>query len=345
MRILLTGGAGFIGTHVLALLRERGHDVSVLDSLRPDVHRGPLPAIDGLVRGDVRDADVLDRLLPGTDVVIHLAAKVGLGVDVADLPDYADSNVHATAVLLAAMARAGVGRLVLAGSMVAYGEGLGRCATHGDVSPGPRVEDDLAAGRFEPPCPLCGKALEPALVGEQAALDPRNAYAASKVGQEQFASSWARATGGRAVSMRYHNVYGPGLPIDTPYAGVAAIFLSALRRGEAPAVYEDGGQRRDFVHVRDVAAATVTAAEHPSPETFRAYNVGSGIPRTVGDLATALAHATGGPSPVITGRYRLGDVRHITADSTRLRTELGWAPQVDFADGTAELARTLPGSR
>ncbi|MBE7188261.1 NAD-dependent epimerase/dehydratase family protein, partial [Jatrophihabitans endophyticus] len=145
MKVLLTGGAGFIGTHVLARLRERDHEVVVLDSLRPDVHGDSPTAIDGLVRGDVRDAAVLDDVLPGTDVVVHLAAKVGLGVDVQDLPDYADSNVHGTAALLAAMARAGVGRLVLAGSMVAYGEGLGRCATHGEVAPAARVESELAA--------------------------------------------------------------------------------------------------------------------------------------------------------------------------------------------------------
>ncbi|HEV7203961.1 MAG TPA: NAD-dependent epimerase/dehydratase family protein [Jatrophihabitans sp.] len=335
MRVLLTGGAGFIGTHVLARLRERGHETAVLDSLRPEVHRGTVKSVDHPV--DVRDAAAVERALAGIDTVVHLAAKVGLGVDVQDLPDYADSNVHGTAVLLAAMARCGVRRLVLASSMVVYGEGRGRCAEHGEVIPGPRREADLAAGRFEPPCPVCGAELAPALVGEDAATDPRNAYADSKLGQEQFASSWARAAGGSVAALRYHNVYGPGLPIDTPYAGVAAIFLSALRRGEAPQVFEDGGQRRDFVHVRDVAAATVTAAErHDSG--VRAFNVGSGTPRTVGDLANALATATGGPPPQVTGAYRLGDVRHITADSSRLKAELGWAPQVDFADGTAELA-------
>ena len=282
----------------------------------------------------------LDTALAGVDAVIHLAAKVGLGVDVADLPDYADSNVHGTAALLAAMARAGVGQLVLASSMVVYGEGLGTCPTHGAVAPGPRVEAELAAGRFEPPCPVCGAPLAPALVGEDAALDPRNAYAASKVGQEQFASSWARVTGGSVAALRYHNVYGPGLPIDTPYAGVAAIFLSALRRGAAPQVNEDGGMRRDFVHVRDVAAATVAALRHR--DGVRAFNVGSGTPRTVGEMAAALAAALGGPAPVITGRYRLGDVRHVTADSSRARAELGWAPRVEFAAGMAELARPLP---
>lgn len=338
MRVLLTGGAGFIGTHVLHRLRERGHDVVVYDSLRPDVHRGAPPRLAGLVRADVRDAGALDRALPGVDAVVHLAAKVGLGVDVQDLPDYADSNVHGTAVLLAAMARAGVGRLVLASSMVVYGEGLGHCAEHGDVRPGPRRETDLAAGRFEPPCPVCGAALAPALVGEDAPPDPRNAYADSKLGQEQFATSWARATGGSVAALRYHNVYGPGLPVDTPYAGVAAIFLSALRRGEPPQVFEDGGQRRDFVHVRDVAAATVAAAEQ-HVVGVRAWNVGSGTPRTVHDLAAALSAAVGGPGVTVTGAYRLGDVRHVTADSARVRRELGWAPEVPFDAGVAGLAR------
>ncbi len=336
MRVLLTGGAGFIGTHVRTVLADGGHEVIVLDSLRPDVHRGEPPAFDGLRVGDVRDRGALDGALRGVDAVVHLAAKVGLGVDVADLPDYADSNVHGTAALLAAMARADVERLVLASSMVVYGEGLGACPTHGPIAPGPRVEADLAAGRFEPPCPTCGAPLAPALVGEDAALDPRNAYAASKVGQEQFASSWARVTGSSVAALRYHNVYGPGLPRDTPYAGVAAIFLSALRRGQAPQVNEDGGMRRDFVHVRDVAAATVAALGHRAG--VRAFNVGSGTPRTVGEMAAALASAVGGPPPVITGNYRLGDVRHVTADSARARTELAWAPRVAFTDGMAELA-------
>ena len=257
MRILLTGGAGFIGRHVLAELSGRAHEVRVVDSMRADVHGGEPPDLPGadLVVGDVRDGAVLDAALVGVDTVCHLAAKVGLGVDVQDLPDYAGSNDLGAAVLLAAMARAGVGRLVLASSMVVYGEGFGRCPTHGLVRPGPRVEADLAGGRFEPPCPRCAQRLECVPVTEDAPPDPRNAYAASKLAQEHLASSWARATAGGVAALRYHNVYGPGMPRDTPYAGVAAIFLSALRRGQPPVVFEDGGQRRDFVHVRDVAAA------------------------------------------------------------------------------------------
>lgn len=342
MRVLLTGGAGFIGQHVLRELLARGHDVAVMDSLRADVHRDghawAPPAGVAFHEADIRDRDALNRAVAGRDAVIHLAAKVGLGVDVGDLPDYALSNDAGTAELLAAMARANVMRLTLASSMVVYGEGLGRCPEHGAVTPAPRNASALAAGKFEPPCPICGRALETTLVSENDPLDPRNAYATSKVAQEYYAANWARVTGGSVAALRYHNVYGPGMPRDTPYAGVAAIFTSALRRGEAPKVFEDGRQRRDFVHVRDVASATVIACENHA-SGVRAFNVGSGTPRTVGDMAMALAQALNGREPQVTGQFRLGDVRHITADSSRLRAEMKWAPRVDFADGMLELAR------
>jgi dTDP-L-rhamnose 4-epimerase len=341
LRILVTGGAGFIGHHVIHGLLARGHAVRVLDSLRPDVH-GPdagwqPPAGSQLQRGDVRDPLAIDEALKGVDAVIHLAAKVGLGVDVGDLPDYASSNDVGTAELLAGMARAGVKRLTQASSMVVYGEGEAICAVHGSVRPAPRLEASLMAGDFEPPCPNCGRPLQVKLVDEDTPFDPRNAYATSKVAQEYYASNWARVTGGAVANMRYHNVYGPGMPQDTPYAGVAAIFLSSLRRGAAPAVFEDGGQRRDFVHVRDIAMATILASEQ-HVEGVRSYNVGSGTPRTVGQMAEALARALHGPAPVVNGRYRLGDVRHITADSSRLVRELGWSPSIDFEDGMRELS-------
>jgi dTDP-L-rhamnose 4-epimerase len=340
MHVLLTGGAGFIGGQVLRELLDRGHQVRVLDSLRRDVHRGSQwkpPAGVEFITGDVRDASVVDTALARIDAVIHLAAKVGLGVDIGDMPDYASSNDAGTGELLAGMARAGTARLTLASSMVVYGEGLGHCPEHGDVTPGPRLETALMTGDFEPPCPICGRRLGTMLVDEATKFDPRNAYATSKVAQEFYAANWARATGGAAAMMRYHNVYGPGMPKDTPYAGVAAIFTSLLRSGQAPKVFEDGGQRRDFIHVKDIAAATVLACErHQAGVT--AYNVGSGTPCTVGDMALALSAALGGPAPVVTGQYRLGDVRHITADSSKLRAELGWRPAIEFIDGMAELA-------
>ncbi|WP_369226371.1 NAD-dependent epimerase/dehydratase family protein [Streptomyces sp. R39] len=327
MRVLVTGGAGFIGSHVVEALTARGHEAVVFD-VRDD------PG------ADVRSPATVGQALAGVDAVCHQAAMVGLGVGFGDAAEYVSHNDLGTAVLLSAMAEAGVRRLVLAGSMVVYGEGRYECPRHGVVRPGPRAVADLDAGRFEPRCPVCGAELTPGLVGEDAPADPRNVYATTKLAQEHLAAAWARSTGASAVSLRYHNVYGPRMPRDTPYAGVASFFRSALARGEAPRVYEDGRQRRDFVHVEDVAAANAVALEaDPVPGVLRAYNTGSGEPHTVGEMARALAAAYGGPAPVVTGEYRLGDVRHITADSSRLRADLGWKPEVGFADGIAEFAR------
>ncbi|MFF9765818.1 NAD-dependent epimerase/dehydratase family protein [Streptomyces sp. NPDC014636] len=326
MRVLVTGGAGFIGSHVVEALTARGHEAIVFD-VRAD------PA------ADVRDPAVVARAVAGMDAVCHQAAMVGLGVGFGDAAEYVSRNDLGTAVLLAGMAEAGVRNLVLAGSMVVYGEGRYTCPRDGLVRPGPRAVADLEAGRFEPRCPACGAELTPGLVGEDAPADPRNVYATTKLAQEHLAAAWARSTGGSAVSLRYHNVYGPRMPRDTPYAGVASFFRSALARGEAPRVFEDGRQRRDFVHVRDVAAANVVALQARSePGALTTYNTGSGEPHTVGEMAHALADAHGGPAPVVTAEYRLGDVRHITADSSRLRAELGWKPEVGFAEGMREFA-------
>ncbi|MEU3917550.1 NAD-dependent epimerase/dehydratase family protein [Streptomyces sp. NPDC029004] len=342
MRVLVTGGAGFIGSQVVAALAARGHDPVVLDALLPAAHPVPPPLPDAeWLLGDVRDRELLARALRGVDSVCHQAAMVGLGKDFADAPEYVGCNDLGTAVLLAAMAEAGVSELVLAGSMVVYGEGRYDCPRHGRVRPGPRATGDLEAGRFELLCPECGAELTSGLVEEDAPTDPRNVYATTKLAQEHLAAAWARATGGRAVALRYHNVYGPGMPRDTPYAGVASFFRSALERGEAPQVFEDGRQRRDFVHVRDVAEANAIALEAlrgREPGVLTPFNTGSGTPHTVGEMAGALASAHGGPAPVVTGEFRLGDVRHITADSRRLRAELGWKPRIGFAQGMTEFA-------
>ena len=291
MQTLVTGGRGFIGTAVVGELLARGHGVTVLDSLRADVHgarpSNPLPDGVRLVAGDVRDPATVASALRtpgGTDAVVHLAAKVGLGAGLGDLDDYVSSNDLGTAVLLQAMAAHGVGRLVLAGSMVVYGDGAYACPDDGPQAALPRTAADLAGGRFDPACPACGKALEPGPTFEDAPTDPRNGYAATKLHQEQLSAVFARETGASVASLRFHNVYGPGMPRDTPYAGVASIFLSELAAGRPPKVHEDGAQRRDFVHVRDVARAVATAAElagSPAAMPFRAFNIGSGRITTV----------------------------------------------------------------
>ena len=358
MRVLVTGAAGFIGSHIASMVREAGHEVRGLDSLTPAVHNGrPSHVLGDLVVGDVRDPAAVDEALAGVDAVCHQAAMVGLGVDLSDLPLYADVNVTGTAVLLEAMGRHGIGRLVFASSMVVYGEGAYDCAGHGRVRPLPRDPGDLDAGLFEPRCPACGSSLVTATVGEEAPLDPRNAYAASKVAQEHLSASWARLTGGVAVGLRYHNVYGPRMPRDTPYSGVAAIFRSCLENGVPPRVFEDGGQRRDFVHVGDVARANLLALEAVSGSgtgggtgggaggrgsaegSLRCYNVASGEPHTVGEMASALALAFGGIEPVVTGEYRLGDVRHIVASPEGAARDLGFRAQTPFAAGIAEFAK------
>jgi len=293
-----------------------------------------------LIEGDIVDEEVCAAAVRGVDVVLHQAARVGLGKDPEDLPGYVSDNDLGTAMLLRALWRAGFeGRLVLASSMVVYGEGRYRCSAHGVVRPGPRSTVDLDAGRFDPPCPSCGAALTWSLVPEDAPVDPRSVYAATKLAQEHLCASWARQAGASVVALRYHNVYGPGLPRDTPYAGVASLFLSALLAGEPPRVFEDGAQARDFVHVDDVARANVLALGVDVPAGgFAPVNVCSGRSTTVLDMAGALASAVSGPCPVVTGEYRLGDVRHVVASPERARTLLGFEAGVSFEHGMTELA-------
>ncbi|PPJ33697.1 NAD-dependent dehydratase [Nocardia nova] len=337
MRILLTGAAGFIGSHVWRALTDAGHEVVAVDAMLTAAHGVEARSPEGLHRVDVRDEDALDRLLPGIDVVCHQAAVVGAGVTAQDAPAYASHNDLGTAVLLAAMDRAGCRRLVLASSMVVYGEGRYRTADSVAVAPLPRRRADLERGVFDHTHPDTGAPLQWAPVSEDAALDPRSLYAASKLAQENYAAAWATATSSTVTALRYHNVYGPEMPRDTPYSGVAAIFRSALETGAAPRVFEDGAQMRDFVHVTDIADANLRAVEQPL-DRFTALNIASGHPISIGAVAAILARAKGGPEPVVTGEFRPGDVRHIVAGPDRARELLGFTAAIDPTQGLTDFA-------
>lgn len=337
MRVLLTGAAGFIGSRIGPALQAAGHEVVAVDAMLTAAH-GPDAAVPpGCRLLDVRDADAARVALAGVDAVCHQAAVVGAGVNASDAPSYASHNDLGTAVLLAQMFETGVRKLVLASSMVVYGQGRYRCPEHGEVDPAPRTRSDLDSGVFDHRCPIGGEPVAWMLVGEDAPLRPRSLYAASKLAQENYALAWAEAGAGSVVALRYHNVYGPGMPRDTPYSGVAAIFRSALENGQAPRVFEDGGQMRDFVHVDDVAAANLAALES-DVSGFLPANVCSGHPVAIGEVAAILCQARGGADPVVTGQYRSGDVRHIVADPARAAAQLGFRARVSPEEGLLAFA-------
>ena len=341
MKVLLTGSSGFIGAQIDEQLTTRGDEVVRVDALIPQAHGTAVDVAPDVQRLDVRAARDWAELLDGVDVVCHQAAMVGAGVTVADLPLYAGHNDLGTAALLAAMHERGVDALVLASSMVVYGEGRYACPEHGVQQPTVRSRSALDEGDFENHCPQCGRALSWQLVPEDAGLDPRSSYAASKVAQEHYTLAWARQARSRALGLRYHNVYGPGMPRDTPYSGVAAIFRSSLEAGEAPQVFEDGGQMRDFVHVHDVARVNVLSIdavlERPT-ESWTAYNVCSGRPVSILRVAQLLAEKSAGPDPHVSGNYRPGDVRHVVASPNRAAAELGFTATIAPEQGIPEFA-------
>ena len=346
-RVLVTGGAGFIGSHIVDDLVGRGIAVTVLDNLDPAAHAARPDYLNPDARyvwGDVRSIDDWRSALPGVDAICHQAGKVGLGVDFGDVTGYVEHNDAGTAVgLLAMHEQQFEGRFVLASSMVVYGEGRYVCASHGVVRPGPRLIASLEKGDFEPPCPICAAPLSAEAIPETAPLEPRNVYAATKLHQEHLLRAFEREHRTPVTALRYHNVYGPRMPRDTPYAGVASIFRSALAAGAAPQVTEDGDQLRNFVHVRDVASANVLALlrENPCPGAF---NVASPRQRSVGEMARSLARAFGAAEgsplwPVVNGRFRLGDVRHVFASTEAAATHLGFTASISFDEGMAEFAK------
>lgn len=347
-RILITGGAGFIGSHVTDLLLESGYEIRILDNLSPQVHgelaqRPSYLAEDAeLIVGDVRDRASVAKALDGVNGVIHLAAAVGVGQSMYDVVSYVDTNEVGTAVLLEALSKKPVERLVVASSMSIYGEGLARRIGDGFVNPDPRSTEQMKRGQWEL---LSGnEALEPFPTPETKPPSLSSVYALNKFAQEQMALIVGKAYGIATVCLRFFNVYGPRQALSNPYTGVLAIFGSRLINNRPPLVFEDGRQRRDFVHVRDVAQA-VKLAYQTQRGLGRAYNVGSGHSRTILSIAEDLARVTGKPEikPHITGKYRVGDIRHCFADISLARSELGFAPATGFEDGLAEFAGWLSG--
>ena len=344
--VLITGGAGFIGSHVADRLLARGYRVRVLDALLPQVH-GPdavrpgylHPDID-LQVGDVRDARAVRDALDGIDAVFHFAARVGVGQSMYRVDDYIDHNTRGTAVLMEALMAHPVERLVVASSMSIYGEGRYRCTDGSFTDRACRADAQLRAGRWEPLGPD-DLPLMPVPTPEDKAPVLSSVYALSKFDQEVMALVLGRAYGIPTTALRFFNVYGERQALSNPYTGVLAIFASRLLNDRAPLVFEDGEQRRDFVSVHDVAEACLLALEHPAA-VGEAFNIGSGDSISVRAIAERVAVALGRDiAPEITGRFRSGDIRHCFADTSKARQRLDFTAQVRLEDGVSRLAEWL----
>jgi dTDP-L-rhamnose 4-epimerase len=336
-RVLITGGAGFIGCHLCAALLARGYAVRVLDRMLEQVHgnRSPDPVLreTELLVGDVRDGDLVARAVRGIDLVVHLAAEVGVGQSMYEIERYVGGNDQGTAVLLQALIAQPVRRVVVASSMSIYGEGLYRSAE------GASVEDAVRGAGAWDPVDARGRRLVPLPTPESKRPSLASVYAITKYVQERLVLTVAPAYDMQAVALRLFNVFGPGQALSNPYTGVLAIFASALLNGRAPSVFEDGMQRRDFVHVEDVARAFVLALEHPDAPGG-VFNIGSGESVAIRDVAETIAAAMGRSDlqPQVLGKARTGDIRHCFADIARARDVLGFEPRRSLRSSVGELA-------
>jgi dTDP-L-rhamnose 4-epimerase len=341
-KVLVTGGAGFIGSHVVEMLREAGAEVRVLDNLDPQAHGGSddFPSyLEGveLVRGDVTDPDTWASALADVTHVVHFAAAVGLAQSMYEITYYTKTNVMGTAHLLQALStrKFAVEKLLVASSMSLYGEGLYECDRCGYRGTPRRDPADLEAGRWEMYCPRDGSALRPIATPESKPLEPSFVYSINKRDQEELCLSVGRAYGIATVALRFFSVYGPRQALSNPYTGVAAIFASRLMGGAAPLIFEDGRQTRDFIHVRDVASACLKSLTTDAGDV--ALNIGTGDPVTISDVAAVLQKLLGGPDAEVLHTFRHGDIRHCYPDISAAREVLGWEPTISFAEGAEDL--------
>jgi dTDP-L-rhamnose 4-epimerase len=350
--VLVTGGAGYIGSHLVDDLVRREYRVTVLDSLEPQVHRsGTWPSYANsavtYVRGDVRDRAAFEPLVLAADAVVHFGAAVSVGQSMYQVDRYVDVNTRGTALLLDILVNAKhhVEKVLVASSIGVYGEGAYECTTHGAVAPTIRPEEQLAARDWEQRCPVCGAHARSVPTPEDKALYRDNIYSMTKYHQEEMVLLIGKTYGIPAVAPRFFNVYGPRQSLSNPYAGVAAIWLSRLLNGKPPVVFEDGGQLRDFVSIHDVVDCLMLMLEKPGAD-YLPVNVGSGSTVTILEIARMLNRLLGTSiEPQVTQTGRTFDIRHNTADITRARETLGFAPRVSLDQGFTELiewARTTP---
>jgi dTDP-L-rhamnose 4-epimerase len=344
-RILVTGGAGFIGSHIVDALLERGHEVWVYDNLDPQVHgsRTERPAYLNsnahFIRGDILDREALKNALEGVEVVYHQAAAVGVGQSMYEVLRYTQINTIGAATLLDIIAneKHSVRKMIVASSMSIYGEGQYNCVEHGTVYPKLRPIAQLQNREWELHCPVCQQQLASQPTSEEKPLYPTSVYAINKRDHEEMFLSVGRAYNIPTVALRYFNVYGPRQALSNPYTGVAAIFSSRLINGNSPLIYEDGNQSRDFIHVSDIVQANMLALEKEEAD-YEVFNIGTGRKLTVRDVAGALAEHLGVEiQPQIVQKFREGDIRHCYADISKARKLLGYEPKVSFEDGIAEL--------
>jgi dTDP-L-rhamnose 4-epimerase len=341
---LVTGGAGFIGTHLVRALASRGDDVVILDSLEAQVHDGQELDLGDAVRfihGNVGDPDVVDRSLEGVDRVVHLGALVGVGQSMYEIGRYVRDNTYATAVFLERLVarKPRPSRLVVASSMSIYGEGEYECEVHGRVAPKPRLEEQLLLRRWECFCELCGNELTPVPTSEQKPLIPTSVYAITKRDHEELSLVVGAAYGIPTIALRFFNTYGPGQALSNPYTGVGAIFASRLLNGKPPIVFEDGRQARDFIHVSDIVQGILLALDSDDA-VGQAVNLGTGLPTTVSDVGRILAEGLGlDIEGEIVDQYRAGDIRHCYADTRAAEKLLGFRASVSLEEGMKDLVR------
>jgi dTDP-L-rhamnose 4-epimerase len=350
--VLVTGGAGYIGSHLVDALVAREYRVTVLDNLEPQVHRsGTWPSYANpkarYVKGDVRDRSVFEPLVLASQAVVHFGAAVSIGQSMYQIDRYVDVNTRGTALLLDILVNTKhkVEKVLVASSIGVYGEGAYTCATHGAVAPTIRPEQQLAARDWEQHCPQCGTHATSIPTPEDKALYRDNIYSMTKYHQEEMVLLIGKTYGIPSVAPRFFNVYGPRQSLSNPYAGVAAIWLSRLLNGKQPVVFEDGGQLRDFVSIHDVVDCLILMLEKPGAD-YLPVNVGSGQTVTILEIANILRRLLGSSiEPQITQSGRKFDIRHNTADIARARETLGFAPKVTLDQGFSELiewAKTTP---